>query len=96
MTPEYPKPEEVEKLKVGISNYLLAEVFPAEELKIHLILASADSRHTVATVGEDAIRRAARQVNFYSTNVTDAVWLCHRYTHVYGKIYIYLLVVLYM
>ncbi|XP_067931568.1 proteasome adapter and scaffold protein ECM29-like [Watersipora subatra] len=61
---EYPKAEEVEQLKVGVARYLAADLFPIQEVVLHLILASADTRHTVATLGEDSIRRVSSEVDW--------------------------------
>ena len=54
---QYPSAADIESLKVGVVEYLSGDVLPANEIALHLIIASSDSRHTVATKGENELRR---------------------------------------
>lgn len=60
MHTEYPSAATIEGLKVGVTKYLCDDVLPPNEIALHLIIASADSRHTVATMGESELRRLNR------------------------------------
>lgn len=49
VTTEQLKAEELEQLKKGIVRFLCAGIFPETEMLAHLIVASADTRFSVAT-----------------------------------------------
>uniref|UniRef100_A0A1S4H7M0 Uncharacterized protein n=1 Tax=Anopheles gambiae TaxID=7165 RepID=A0A1S4H7M0_ANOGA len=54
VTAKPPKAEELEQLKKGIVRFLCGGIFPDQEILAHLVVASADTRFSVATpaIGE--------------------------------------------
>ncbi len=44
------KPEELEKCKLGILNFLGAGIFPDDHVVCHYIIAAADTRHRLVVV----------------------------------------------
>ncbi|XP_050079558.1 proteasome-associated protein ECM29 homolog [Anopheles maculipalpis] len=54
VTTKPPKAEELEQLKKGIVRFLCGGIFPDQEILAHLVVASADTRFSVATpaIGE--------------------------------------------
>lgn len=56
----FPSPDEVERMKSGVMLYITSDIVPVKEIVAHLIIASSDSRHTIATAGENELRRVSR------------------------------------
>lgn len=73
----------IERLKSSVMLYVTSDIVPVRETVVHLIIASADSRHTIATAGDNELRRVNRyliptwQSLFFS--VTHAC--THTHTH---------------
>jgi len=53
----FPKPEYIEGVKAGIIKWLAADTIPPMECITHTIVASADTRHAIATAGDDCTKR---------------------------------------
>ncbi|XP_077980977.1 proteasome adapter and scaffold protein ECM29-like [Glandiceps talaboti] len=52
-----PEPEQIERNKVGILNFLGADVLPEEDVVCHLIVGSSDTRHSVATAADLELKK---------------------------------------
>ncbi|XP_070562742.1 proteasome adapter and scaffold protein ECM29-like isoform X2 [Ptychodera flava] len=52
-----PDPEQIEKNKVGILNFLGADILTEQEVICHLIVGCSDTRHSVATAADLELKR---------------------------------------
>ncbi|KAF5273782.1 hypothetical protein FQA39_LY00897 [Lamprigera yunnana] len=60
VTNEFPlHPEELEQIKLGIVKFLASGIFLDEEILIHLIVAAADTRFSVANLADLELKKAA-------------------------------------
>ncbi|CAN7937378.1 unnamed protein product [Ixodes hexagonus] len=58
-----PTPEELEKAKLGALTFVTSGVFPESSIVIHLLMAAADSRHSVASAAEMKLKALGRYVS---------------------------------
>ena len=57
-------PEALEKTKLSVLKFIGMELFEEEEVVVHYVVGSSDTRHSVATVAELALKRAANAANW--------------------------------
>ena len=50
----------VEQIKLGIVKFIAQEIFPNEEILVHLIVAAADTRFSVANLADMELKKVAR------------------------------------
>ncbi|KAK2167662.1 hypothetical protein LSH36_25g00006 [Paralvinella palmiformis] len=55
-----PSPETVEKIKRGIVEFLSTDVYPKHEILVHLLVATADTRYSVATAADHQLKCATK------------------------------------
>ncbi|XP_018321144.1 proteasome adapter and scaffold protein ECM29 [Agrilus planipennis] len=60
------KPEELEEIKVGIVKFLAHGIFPDDEILIHLVVAAADTRFTVANLADLELKKVIGSVDWSS------------------------------
>lgn len=63
------KAEELEQLKKGICRFICADVFPENEILILLVLASADTRFSVATPAIAELSKINTSLNWSDRNI---------------------------
>uniref|UniRef100_T1J5P2 TOG domain-containing protein n=1 Tax=Strigamia maritima TaxID=126957 RepID=T1J5P2_STRMM len=56
-------PEELEQTKLGIVKYISLGVLPEGDVALHLIIASSDTRHSIANAADMELKRAGSSVN---------------------------------
>ncbi|XP_074640240.1 proteasome adapter and scaffold protein ECM29-like [Tubulanus polymorphus] len=76
-----PTAEQIEEAKLGIVKFLGADLFPELEVFVHLIIASSDTRHSVATTADMELKRIVGSVN---TN--DSTFINKIYRVYYGTV----------
>ena len=57
-------PEALEKTKSSVLKFIGMELFEEEEVVVHYVIGSSDTRHSVATVAELALKRSANAANW--------------------------------
>mgnify|MGYP001795016915 CR=1 FL=1 len=50
-------------MKISTMVYLTSEIVPVDEVVVHMVIAAADSRHTVATAGDNELRKISPLVD---------------------------------
>lgn len=56
----FPSADQIEQMKSGVMLYITSDIVPVSEVAVHLVIGSADSRHTIATSGDNELRRVSR------------------------------------
>ncbi|CAN8028240.1 unnamed protein product [Ixodes persulcatus] len=59
-----PTPEELEKAKLGALTFVASGVFPERSIVVHLLMAAADSRHSVASAAEMKLKALGSTVDW--------------------------------
>ena len=59
-----PSAEELEKIKLSVIKIIGAGVFPEVDTVCHLIIGTADTRHSVANVADRELKRIISGVDF--------------------------------
>ncbi|KAL5487417.1 hypothetical protein EMCRGX_G020012 [Ephydatia muelleri] len=70
----YPQPDMLEKVKCGILKLLVAGIFSDQEVILHLLVASGDSRHSVAELGEHHLRLTGSGVDWDSPKLVSQLY----------------------
>ena len=50
-------PEQLEKAKLGVINFISSEILTENEVALHLVIASSDTRHSVATSADLELKK---------------------------------------
>ena len=75
-------PEALEKTKLSVLKFIGMELFAEEEVVIHYVIGSSDTRHSVATVAELALKRAANAANWNHAPTVSKIYDLFRGTGV--------------
>lgn len=70
----YPVADTLEKVKCGILKLLASGAFPEEELICHYLVASGDSRHSVADLGEHHLRLSGSGANWNNPTLVSQLF----------------------
>ncbi|CAI9736898.1 adapter and scaffold ECM29-like [Octopus vulgaris] len=68
------KPEELEKCKLGILNFLGSGIFPDEKVVCHYIIGAADTRHSIATAGDMELKKVMGSINWNSLVIMNKLF----------------------
>ncbi|KAK9876967.1 hypothetical protein WA026_015999 [Henosepilachna vigintioctopunctata] len=63
------KPDELEEIKLGVVKFLSHGIFKNEDILLHLIVASSDTRFSVANLSETELRKIVGTVDWCSAAV---------------------------
>lgn len=69
------KPEELEKLKLIVVKFLDTEILTPSSMTLALIIASSDTRFSVANAAESLLRRMDSSIEWNSTPVISAMYV---------------------
>lgn len=69
------KPEELENIKVAIVRFLSSEVLPSSSVALPLIVASSDTRFSVANAAEMSLRRLDSTFDFNNGSSVAAIYV---------------------
>ncbi|XP_076462653.1 proteasome adapter and scaffold protein ECM29-like isoform X2 [Babylonia areolata] len=62
-------PENLEKAKMGVLNFLGSEIFSESEVVCHYVIGSSDTRHSVATSADMELKKITGSVDWNSTEI---------------------------
>ncbi|KAL8623767.1 hypothetical protein ACOMHN_054073 [Nucella lapillus] len=80
-------PENLEKAKLGVLNFLSSEVFSETEVVCHYIVGSSDTRHSVATSADMELKKISGSVDWNSAEILTKLFAIFQGTvAVKGKI----------
>ncbi|GAB1605474.1 proteasome adapter and scaffold protein ECM29-like [Argonauta hians] len=68
------KPEDLEKCKLGILNFLGSGIFPDEKVVCHYIVGAADTRHSIATAADMELKKIIASINWNSMVVMNKLF----------------------
>lgn len=69
------KPEELEQIKLGIVKFLAHGIFPDDDVLIHMIVAAADTRFSVANLADMELKKVVSTVDWSSANLPMPLYL---------------------
>ena len=69
-----PSAEELEATKTGLVRFLGCGVVPEMEVAVHLVVASADTRHSVATTAEAETRKVSGVVDWNDPGLVSKLY----------------------
>ncbi|KAF5283686.1 hypothetical protein FQR65_LT13757 [Abscondita terminalis] len=73
---EFPlHPEDLEQFKLGIVKFIASGIFTDEEIFIHLIVAAADTRFSIANLADLELKKVVGAVDWTSTSVSMPLYL---------------------
>ncbi|XP_076347189.1 proteasome adapter and scaffold protein ECM29 [Tachypleus tridentatus] len=64
-------PENLEKIKLGAVRFLACGVYPEQDIVVHLIVAASDTRHSVASIADQELRKISGVVDWNDTSLAD-------------------------
>ncbi|XP_070194752.1 proteasome adapter and scaffold protein ECM29-like isoform X2 [Littorina saxatilis] len=73
-------PENLEKAKLGIITFLSSEIFSEKEVACHFVIASSDTRHSVATSADMELKKIMGSVDWNSTEILTKLFLIFKGT----------------
>ncbi|XP_064386642.1 proteasome adapter and scaffold protein ECM29-like isoform X2 [Halichondria panicea] len=76
----YLHPEELEKMKLAILKLLSSEVFSADEMVVHFIIAAGDNRHNVSDRGDHHLRQFSSSVDWDSATLVSQLYSLYQGT----------------
>lgn len=68
------KPEELEKCKLGILNFLGGGIFPDDNVVCHYVIAAADTRHSIATAADMELKRIMGSIDWNSPAIINKLY----------------------
>lgn len=68
------KPEELERCKLGILNFLGAGIFPDDNVICHYIIAAADTRHSIATAADMELKRIMGSIDWNAPAIINKLY----------------------
>ncbi|XP_065156025.1 proteasome adapter and scaffold protein ECM29-like [Atheta coriaria] len=69
------KPEELEQIKLGIVKFLAYEIFPNEEVLLHLIVAASDTRFSVANLADNELKKIVGQLDWSLPSISMGLYM---------------------
>ncbi|XP_038067101.1 proteasome adapter and scaffold protein ECM29-like [Patiria miniata] len=69
-----PEASTIEQCKVGIVNFLAADVLPNEDVVCHLIVACSDTRYSVATAADVELKKIHNIVDWNNTAIVNKLY----------------------
>ncbi|XP_055956267.1 proteasome adapter and scaffold protein ECM29 [Patella vulgata] len=67
-------PESLEKAKLGILTFLGADILAESDIVCHYIIASSDTRHSVATSADMELKRIMGSIDWNSTEILNKLY----------------------
>ncbi|XP_046357928.2 proteasome adapter and scaffold protein ECM29-like isoform X1 [Haliotis rufescens] len=67
-------PEALEQAKLGVLKFLGADVVPDADIVVHYVVASSDTRHSVATSADMELKRITGSINWNSPAVINKLF----------------------
>ncbi|XP_041357221.1 proteasome adapter and scaffold protein ECM29-like [Gigantopelta aegis] len=67
-------PDALEKAKLGIVNFLGANIFPEHDIVCHYVIASSDTRHSVATQADMELKRITGSIDWNSREIINKLF----------------------
>ncbi|XP_044754481.1 proteasome adapter and scaffold protein ECM29 [Coccinella septempunctata] len=78
VTTENPmKPDELEEVKLGIVKFLAHGIFKNEDIILHFIVASSDTRFSVANLAETEVRKIIGTIDWSSSSVCLPIYIMY-------------------
>ncbi|XP_013777201.1 proteasome-associated protein ECM29 homolog [Limulus polyphemus] len=67
-------PENLEKIKLGAVRFLACGVYPEQDIVVHLIVAASDTRHSVASIADQELRKISGVVDWNNSSLVDSLF----------------------
>nr|XP_022915862.1 proteasome-associated protein ECM29 homolog isoform X1 [Onthophagus taurus] len=69
------KPDELEQIKLGIIKFLANDIFPNEDILIHMIVAAADTRFSIPNLADNELKKIIGVVDWNSSSTTMPLFM---------------------
>ncbi|KAL3868785.1 hypothetical protein ACJMK2_041546 [Sinanodonta woodiana] len=67
-------PDQLEKSKLGILKFLRADLFPEQDIVCHYVIATSDTRHSVATAADMELKRITGSIDWNSPAILSKLF----------------------